>query len=868
MNQTTQRLLMGAAGASSGPSIGTQWGAIRLRENMNGAAYSPTLGRFVIVGNAGYIMTSTDSISWIGVRSGTSTFNAVCWGNGMFVAVGVGGTVSTSTDGLNWTVRTTPVSSSLSGVACLGSVFVAVMNSQTVIRSTDGVNWTLYYGLNNNIDFTPSDITASDTKFVACSSSSIFESTDGINWVFSGNGLSYGRSSQIETWSVAYSPELSLFLATGANDNIRTSPDGLIWTRRNPGTTSVSFNSAVWAGDKFVIVGGTANIRTSPDGIDWTFRSNGGGTASTLNYVTWSGSLLVAVGVSGSIRTSPDGITWTLRTSGTTENLSCVTWAGAQFVALSYSGRVLTSPDGITWTNRGVPTGASGGFSDIAWSGSIMVATTSGVATSVYTSVDGITWNQQSISNTGLLNRVRWTGTHFVAVGASGRIAVSSDGISWANVSSGTTVGEFTAIGFGAGRAITIGQGGVARTATDVTAAWSFVNDGFENTYLSITWTGTQLVVSGNGGIVMTSPDGSAWTYRNTGVTSNWQAVGSSGSTIVVGALSGVNRYSTDGGLTWAAGSTTISHINAVASNGSAFVISGQNAYVATSPTGATWTIRNTGTFSAGQKMAYNGSLFVYFTNQGLIYTSPNGLSWTQRVSSTTSPISDAVWLIDRFFAGVGSSLITSTNGTAWQFTTIPGIFNIYGIARNSSVCVLVGGNGIVKYSSDLSTWTSSTTGGTEEMRSVVWSQELGLFAAVGTLTNVFTSPDGITWTNRGMPASATGTTFNRIIWSGSLFVAVGTNGSIITSPDGVTWTARTSGVSNALFDVGYFGGVFLAIGSTGTMRRSTDGVTWSAVSTGSAQSLSGIAGNADKILVVGAVESVLSSPPSATIII
>ena len=45
------------------------------------------------------------------------------------------------------------------------------------------------------------------------------------------------------------------------------------------------------------------------------------------------------------------------------------------------------------------------------------------------------------------------------------------------------------------------------------------------------------------------------------------------------------------------------------------------------------------------------------------------------------------------------------------------------------------------------------------------------------------------------------------------MFVTVGNSGTILTSSDGTTWTSRTSGTTNALYDVTYENGTFVAVG-------------------------------------------------------
>ena len=117
-----------------------------------------------------------------------------------------------------------------------------------------------------------------------------------------------------------------------------------------------------------------------------------------------------------------------------------------------------------------------------------------------------------------------------------------------------------------------------------------------------------------------------------------------------------------------------------------------------------------------------------------------------------------------------------------------------------------------------------------------------GLFVAVGNSAagdptynnNIYTSPDGLTWTWRDVDA-ATGTarTLNSITYGAGLFVVVGNSGFIATSPDAITWTTRTSahGLSR-IKQVIYAGGRFVAVGgstTTNSIQTSPDGITWTA---------------------------------------
>ena len=117
------------------------------------------------------------------------------------------------------------------------------------------------------------------------------------------------------------------------------------------------------------------------------------------------------------------------------------------------------------------------------------------------------------------------------------------------------------------------------------------------------------------------------------------------------------------------------------------------------------------------------------------------------------------------------------------------------------------------------------------------------LFVAVGSggalsgtsyNNNIYTSPDGVTWTWRDVDtATGTARTLYSITYGAGLFVVVGADGFIATSPDAVTWTTRTSAHgSNHIKQVIYAGGKFVAVGGSApsnSIQTSPDGITWTA---------------------------------------
>ena len=138
----------------------------------------------------------------------------------------------------------------------------------------------------------------------------------------------------------------------------------------------------------------------------------------------------------------------------------------------------------------------------------------------------------------------------------------------------------------------------------------------------------------------------------------------------------------------------------------------------------------------------------------------------------------------------------------------------------------------------DFGTWTSRVSAANNDWRSVCWSPELTLFAAVsddGVGNRVMTSPDGITWT---IGVSAADNDWTSICWSQelTLFVAVANSGvgnRVMTSPDGITWTIGVSAADSNWYSVCWSASLvlFVAVAYSAAVGEavmtSPDGIAW-----------------------------------------
>jgi hypothetical protein len=203
----------------------------------------------------------------------------------------------------------------------------------------------------------------------------------------------------------------------------------------------------IWSGTQFVAVGDGLEIKgpvvvdlggtvvSSPDGTHWTLAAVLGTLttgAGPLNGIAWSGTEYVVVGWESTLATSPDGVTWTLQTSPEANAVyNSVAWSGSAFVAVGSEGSTAvidTSPDGITWT--AVNSSGIAELEGIAWSGKEFVAVGSG---GIYASQNGTAWTHQAapIGTGVVLHGVTYGRSEFLAVGDSGTILTSLDGVTW-----------------------------------------------------------------------------------------------------------------------------------------------------------------------------------------------------------------------------------------------------------------------------------------------------------------------------------------------------------------------------------------------------------------------------------------------------
>lgn len=268
------------------------------------------------------------------------------------------------------TLRTSATGHTLYGVKWSPELgLFCACSSSMMVTSPDGINWTSRT-VNGGSWYA---IEWSSELGIFCSTSlsgNVATSPDSITWTTKST-----TGSRLE--NLVWSPDLGLFCATANNDSLQpqilTSPDGTTWTTRSPGYTSTGITSIAWSPQLSLFVAFTQDIVniTSPDGITWSSVTSPS-ALSQNSGITWSPELGLFCGVSNArILTSLDGITWTTRntSSGQWIDVQWVSQLGI-FVVISIDNttpRLMSSPNGITWSSRLLPITNTGIYA-ICWS--------------------------------------------------------------------------------------------------------------------------------------------------------------------------------------------------------------------------------------------------------------------------------------------------------------------------------------------------------------------------------------------------------------------------------------------------------------------------------------------------------------------
>lgn len=684
----------------------------------------------------------------------------------------------------------------------------------------------------------------------------VFSMSGAINFVAlpTGSATYQTQATGIATWvtativsssnwqSVCYGNNIVVAVSSTSGTTAASSPAGVTatWTLRTMPATA-SWYAVAYGLSKFVAVSGGASTAGaySADGAKWT--STGALTTSgDWRALTFGNDRFVALSYNSTDSNySTNGTSWTAGGAlPGTRNWTSIVYGEGTFVAVaSGSANGAYSTDGgVTWNNTTMPSAAS--WSSITYGNGIFVAVATGPSTTAAYSADGISWNTATLPNSRSWVAVAFGNNLFCAIasGSTSGGAFSYDGISWV---AATTLSQtvacmcYTPTTWNSNDTLVITNNSTVTVNTDQSKFWNAIT--LTNGKLAITNTSTSTGIrftmgrsSGAAAAAITPGSG----IGDIEINGNWIELGtgngSSGQTMAapfsdyIPALwvetgSGTGIYEQWLNATGSYGDSPPVLLEGFAAIGSGkrgkFFIQQANS----APYGPT--IINGTDGSIAQKL--------------ITVTSTTGL---YAGASIQGPGIPANAVVNR----VISSTLLETN--AVSTTELSPDWSSVAYGNSTYVAVSRVASNIAATSSDGITWTKRTLPFVANWNSVCYGATSALFVAVcsditttgGTQIGsrfCATSPDGITWTRRAMPASQS---WNSVATNGTSFVAVGgdaTNAATTaaaSSTDGLTWVAATMATSQVWNAVAYGGGRYVAVGTGTATNYDADGAgTW-----------------------------------------
>jgi len=179
-----------------------------------------------------------------------------------------------------------------------------------------------------------------------------------------------------------------------------------------------------------------------------------------------------------------------------------------------------------------------------------------------------------------------------------------------------------------------------------------------------------------------------------------------------------------------------------------------------------------------------NDSFFAMAVNTTFLYRSSSGIDWTEINLNQTGNWRDLIWVGDKYIicnSENGNQILQSTNGTNWSSTNIIQPGNItnniaqYAFAYSSELNIIVTANARAEYQCSYSLDKGLTWFGIQytngSMRDVCWAKELNLFVAVGDAGRIFYSENGINWTaGTGLPSNRD---WYKVLWIPELHIFI-----------------------------------------------------------------------------------------------
>jgi hypothetical protein len=303
MKRSIQKVLLVGAiiGSSSLITVAANWTNWN-NDQVIGSFYAVagTAKETVAVGIDGRIATrnATTGVWRIQTFTGDPDFRAIVYANNQYVVVREAGDIMTSKDGLKWESRKSPTKRNLLGLNWAGNQYLAGGDQGTILSSQDGIQWTSRDS-GSQINFY--SFSYSGTRYVAVGNDGIRISSDSVTWTAP---VTAPKAVPFTACTWTGSEFLACGLGLDKNPTIYTSLDGDVWTLRDT-SIKASLRAATTINGTIYVAGDSVIAKSSDGGTTWTDTFNNSGGNKLFMGLASNGEILFAAGFNHNVWAMP-----------------------------------------------------------------------------------------------------------------------------------------------------------------------------------------------------------------------------------------------------------------------------------------------------------------------------------------------------------------------------------------------------------------------------------------------------------------------------------------------------------------------------------------------------------------------------------
>lgn len=247
----------------------------------------------------------------------------------------------------------------------------------------------------------------------------------------------------------------------------------------------------------------------------------------------------------------------------------------------------------------------------------------------------------------------------------------------------------------------------------------------------------------GSGSVIVGSLDGANWTSYATMTGMVIYDVAFGAGVFLAADIESKKVLTSPDGINWSETATLPNYVTTVTYSAELglFFAGGQSGYIISSDDASTWITRTTGTTFAIQKIREVNGRVVATANGGTILHSVNGTDWTVvSVPAFSGGLLDVAYKGGVYVVvGINGSIFTSTDLSTWTPRSSGVGTWLYGVTAGESGFMAVGANGVVRISSDGTSWAAAPTGTTAQFRAAIVDPTNGnRYIVVGPPNSIF----------------------------------------------------------------------------------------------------------------------------------